>query len=101
MFLFYAVEVIGGVSAIGFTTPIKGNQFVYMARLNQSITGTPKSDWFLSTPDSNPIFTAICKILVLGDSYLFVNIVNLLLIFLSFHFLIEISRLMLGIKNMK
>ena len=99
IFLFYTIEVIGGVSAIGFTTPIKGNQFVYMARLNQSISGTPTSDWFLSTPDSNPIFTAICKMLVFGNTYLFINILNISLIFLSFHYLIEIARVILGVKN--
>ena len=70
-----------------------------MARLKQSITGEPESDWFLSTPDSNPIFTAICKMLVLGSNYFFVNMVNISIIFISFHLLIEISRLMLGIEK--
>ena len=99
LLFFYTFEILGGVFAIGFTNPIKGNQYVYMARLKQSITGAPESDWFLNTPDSNPIFTAICKILVFGNSYFFVNIVNISLIFLSFHFLVEVSRLILGIEN--
>ena len=98
-FLFWTLEVVGGVSAIGFTTPIKGNQFVYMARLKQSISGSPTNDWFLSTPDSNPIFTAICKILVIGNSYLLVNVFNALLILISFHFLNESARVVLRIAN--
>lgn len=98
-FLFWTLEAVGGVSAIGFTTPIKGNQLVYMARIKQSISGSPINDWFLSTPDSNPIFTAICKILVIGNSYLFVNVFNALLIFISFHFLNESARVVLRITN--
>lgn len=98
-FFFWTLEVIGGVSATGFTTPIKGNQLVYMARVEQSISGSPKNDWFLTTPDSNPIFTAICKMLVFGNSYLFVNIFNALLIFISFHFLNESARVILGIAD--
>lgn len=98
-FLFWALEVVGGVSATGFTTPIKGNQLVYMARIKQSISGSPINDWFLSTPDSNPIFTAICKILVIGNSYLLVNVFNALLIFISFHFLNESARVVLRIAN--
>jgi len=98
-FFFWTLEVIGGVSAVGFTTPIKGNQLVYMARIKQSISGLPINDWFLSTPDSNPIFTAICKILVIGNSYLLVNVFNALLIFISFHFLNESARVVLRIAN--
>lgn len=98
-FFFWTLEIIGGVSAIGFTTPIKGNQLVYMARVKQSISGSPTNDWFLTAPDSNPIFTAICKILVFGDSYLLVNIFNVLLIFISFHFLNESARVILRIAN--
>ena len=98
-FLFWTLEAVGGVSAIGFTTPIKGNQLVYMARIKQSISGSPINDWFLSTPDSNPIFTSICKILVIGNSYLLVNVFNALLIFISFHFLNESARVVLRIAN--
>lgn len=98
-FFFWTLEVIGGVSAVGYTTPIKGNQYVYMARVKQSISGFPKDDWFLATPDSNPIFTAICKILIFGDSYLMINIFNLLLIFISFHCLNESARVILRIAK--
>lgn len=96
---YWGFEIIGGVCAIGFTSPIKGNQYVYMARLKQSISGAPENDWFLSTPDSNPIFTAICKILVLGNTFVLLNILNLVLIFISFHFLNQTARVILGIEN--
>lgn len=95
---FLIIEFILGIFSVGFTQPIKGNQVVYLARIKQSITGLPVSDWFINSKDSNSIFTLICKILIINNNYLLMNIFNLILIFVGFHFLNTSVTLIMSIK---
>ena len=95
----YVFEFFASVCAVGITSPIKGNQYVYFARAHQSITKFPVDDWFLSTPDSNPIFTWITEKLIFGSSYVFLDFLNYCLIFLGVHYLNETVVLLLHIKK--
>jgi hypothetical protein len=95
----YVFEFFASVCAVGITSPIKGNQYVYFARAHQSITNFPVNDWFLSTPDSNPIFTWITEKLIFGSSYAFLDFLNYCLIFLGVHYLNETVILLLHIKK--
>ena len=95
----YIFEFFASVCAVGITSPIKGNQYQYFARAHQSITNFPVNDWFLSTPDSNPIFTWITEKLIFGTSYIFLDILNYCLIFLGVHYLNETVVMLLNIKK--
>jgi len=97
--VFLLFEFVLGIFAVGFTYPIRGNQFVYFARVKQSMTGLPVSDWFIDSKDSNAFFTLICKILIINNNYLLVNLLNLTLVFFGFHFLNTSAILFMSIQK--
>lgn len=95
----YVFEFLVSALAVGITSPIKGNQFMYFARLHANIVKFPVDDWFLGTPDSNPFFTWLVQKLIFGESYLALNLVNFCLIFMGVHYLNEIVLLILNIRK--